>query len=84
MYYQQDALTNAAMKIQFDIFVRQSQKMQHILKRLEESGLKQKIVASVMSTEAREEDSDGLLNRRILPEEYSSVHRKLGLYVCVR
>ena len=83
LYYQQDALTNAAMKMQFDIFVRQSLKSQQILRKLDESGLKQKLVASVLSAETRGEESEGLLNRRILPEEYTSVHRKLGLYMYV-
>ena len=83
LYYQQDALTNAAMKMQFDIFVRQSQKLQQILSKLDEKGLKQKLIPSVLSAETREEESEALLNRRILPEEYTSVHRKLGLYMYV-
>ncbi len=80
LYYQQDALTNAAMKIQFDIFVRQSQKLQQTLTKLEGNRLKQKLITSVLSAETKEGESEGLLNRRILPEEYTSVHRKLGQY----
>ena len=79
LYYQQDALTNAAMKIQFDIFARQSQNLQQILTKLSASGLRQQLVKAAIA-EAKEEEFGSLLSRRILPEEYGNINRKLGAF----
>ena len=80
LYYQQDALTNAAMKIQFDIFARQSQNLQQILTKLSASGLRQQLVKAAAIAEAKEEEFGSLLSRRILPEEYGNINRKLGAF----
>jgi hypothetical protein len=80
LYYQQDALTNAAMKLQYDIFVKQAQKFQQILTTLRQSDLKNSPLGKMSSTSEQSEDEqvDNLLNRRILPEEYVGSSRKIG------